>query len=123
MSELEKVRRFLEMLSADFGVRSPRVNVEEALDGMQVAAWYLGANRTITLCRGLEPTLDMLLHEFYHHLEQEQVSTGRWKRRLEPSSVLLKPHCERSFERKAKFFASDFYDFYREVWEKLVRGG
>jgi hypothetical protein len=123
VSELEKVRKFLEILSADFGVRPPRINLEETLGGMDVVAWYLGANRTITLRKGLEPTLDVLLHEFYHHLELEQIAAGRWKRKLEPSGELLKPHCERIFERKAKFFASDFYDFYKEVWEKLVRGG
>jgi hypothetical protein len=123
---VENIKRFVEILARDFKIPPPNLEVLKP----EVMMWRVGyadapafyhAERETIIIREDSVELGNLLHEFVHHLQY--IRSGRDADKAFPAEeVASKPHCQRSFEIEAKIIASDYEDFYRELWEVMVRG-
>jgi len=112
LAELErKVKEFINKVSSDFGVSTPKVRFARPAD---VAGWYDEYGKEIVLNSECV-NLGTVLHEFAHHLQNLRGVLARVSR-----EEFGKVHCERGFEREAKGFAAAYQDFYRDTWKKIV---
>ncbi len=110
-----RVKRFLEEVSRDWGVRPPDFIIRGIPEFLNANGYYDNVIKTIVV----DPksvTLRVVIHEFAHHLQYEygliddKVVREAWS----------KPHCARDFERWAKFFEKSFDRFYERLWREIV---
>jgi hypothetical protein len=110
-----RVKRFIEEVSRDWGVRPPNVVIRRVLEYMDADAYYDETTKTMVLDpRGV--TLRIVLHEFAHHLQFEYGLVNRDILRRE----IGKAHCARNYERWAKTFEKSFDRFYERLWGEIV---
>jgi hypothetical protein len=116
-AELDKIRRFVEEISKDWGVSPPKVEFLGYVPilGYTPVAYYVYETKTMYLHPRFVD-LFAVLHEFFHHIQNEyrwhDLQTIAEERRK-------KPHCERIHEIEAKVFES-YAEFYRKLWREIV---
>lgn len=109
-----RVRRFVEVLSRDWGVSPPNV-VVTTLKDEDTAAEYVPRKKTIYVTPRYV-TLKVLLHEFAHHLQYEfglMDEKTAWKE-------VTKPYHQRDSEVWADAFADKYHRFYYGLWREVV---
>jgi hypothetical protein len=111
-----KVKRFIEEVSRDWGVKPPEVYVT-TIEYADAAAYYNVEDKAIYISPRYVD-LEVVLHEFAHHIEFEYGLMDRWAAWRE----VVNPHCQRRSEYWAKAFADQFRRFYDRLWREIVGG-
>lgn len=119
------IREFVNQLCEDFGVKEcPGVEIMSTADMADECGWFSSGcykyDENVILLDKNAVLIDaeLVLHEFYHHLQLERMSPVRFVEILEEE--IGRPHCERSIEAGAKGFARAYVDFYAKKWNRLA---